>query len=131
MTELMNEFNAQMMSTPQLVQIWMGWMTVIFFSSVFFLKSHKAARYALASMLLVMPLAFVIFYFSKTVHLIGIAHLILWGPLLIYLFKNEIKLDQLKLKSPYGIWVSLLALTITVSLVFDIRDIYLVITDNK
>jgi len=129
--ELMKEANAQMAATPQLVQYWMNWMAVIFFVSILFVKNHKGARYALVAMPLTMLTALGIFYFSRNVHLFGIAHLMFWLPLLIYLVKKEIKGDQFELKSRYGVWVSLLCLTISISLVFDIRDIFLVVIGKK
>ena len=131
MAELMNGLNAQMAATSKLVQIWMCWMGFIFFVSVVFLKNHIAARYTLAVNLLSIPAAIVIFHYSRNVHLLGIVHLILWGPLAFYLFKSEIKTNQFNVKNPYYIWVSLLTLTIIISLVFDIRDIYLVMTGKK
>jgi hypothetical protein len=59
-------------------------------------------------------------------HSLGIAHLILWAPLLFALVKYEIKQDDFKFASIYGVWLSLLMITIDVSLVFDIRDIAMI-----
>jgi len=131
MTDLMNEANAQMLATSQVVQIWMSWMMFLFLGSVVFLKNHKAARYALAALLFAVPVAIVIFYFSKNIHLLGITHLIVWAPLLVYFLRSEMKSNEFNLRSPYGIWVSLLSLTISVSLVFDVRDIFLVMAGHK
>ena len=59
-------------------------------------------------------------------HSLGIAHLILWAPLLFALVKYEIKQDDFKFASIYGVWLSLVMITISVSLVFDIRDIAMI-----
>jgi len=131
MTELMNDANTQLATMSEPVQIWMNWMMFVFLLSVVFLKTHKGARYALAALFLSIPVGFAVFYFSRNVHLLGIVHLIVWAPLLLYLVKKEIKSEQFNVKSAYGIWVSLLSLTIAVSLVFDIRDIFLVLTGHK
>jgi hypothetical protein len=131
MGELIDQMNGQMAELPQTVQYWVNWMLFIFFASVFFVWTKKAARYALLAMVLVMPVAMLIVYLSGTVHLIGVAHLLLWGPLFFYLLKVEIKREGFEFKSIYGVWLGLLMATIAVSLVFDIRDIFLVVTGGK
>lgn len=131
MEELMNNMNAQMAELPGWVQIWMNWMMVIFLAAIFFVWKHRGARWALLSMLLSMPLAMLVFHLSNTVHLLGIVHLLLWTPLLVYLLLIDIKSEAFKFKSPYGVWVILLMTTIVVSLLFDIRDLILVALGQK
>ena len=90
MENLMTEMNAQMVDASMPVQIWMNWMMFIFASSIFFVFRHVEARFALLSFILTMPLAFAVFYYARTVHLLGIVHIIAWVPLAIYLVqKNE------------------------------------------
>jgi len=129
MFEMMEEVNAQMATAPQWVQYWMNWMMGIFMASVLFVWKHKVARYSLAAFLITIPVGMVIFHFTHNVHLLGIAHLIVWGPLLVYLFKSSIKGQNLK--NPLGVWVFLLASTITISLLFDVRDLVLIALGKK
>lgn len=131
MEELMNEMNAQMAVLPGWVQMWMNWMLFIFLASIIFVWKQKGARWALLSFIISMPVGMLVFYLSNTVHLLGIVHLLLWTPLLVYMLLKEIKLDGFKFQSPYGLWVILLIATITISLLFDIRDIVLVAMGQK
>ncbi len=131
MSEMMDQINAQMELLPPLVQYWMKGMSLIFIVSLAFVWKKKAARYAFASMLLVIPVGLLAFYFSNNVHLMGVGHLLFWTPLLYYLFKYEIKSDEFTFKSAYGGWVVLIMVTIAISLIFDVRDVILVATGAK
>jgi hypothetical protein len=62
---------------------------------------------------------------------LGIVHLLLWSPILIYIMRVEFKSDDFKLKSPYGVWTILLMVTIVISLLFDIRDLIIVMMGLK
>ncbi len=117
--------------TTPMVQLWMNWMGLIFIASVLFVWKHTGARLALFVILLSMPSALIIYNMTGTVHLLGIGHLILWGPLLYWLVTRDIRGPDFKIASPYGIWVLLISATIATSLLFDVRDIYLVLTDQK
>lgn len=128
----MEELNTAMEAamTPA-VELWVNWMGIISLLSIVFIWKHTPARFVLLATLLLLPLGFLIFTLTHTVHLIGIAHIILWGPLGFYLFKHEIKGDGFKLKSPYGIWLGLYLATISISLVLDVRDVILVMLGLK
>ncbi|NNE37293.1 MAG: hypothetical protein HKN08_03225 [Gammaproteobacteria bacterium] len=127
----MNNMNAQMAELPNWVQLWMNWMMFIFVLSIVFVWKHKGARWTLASIILSMPVAILVFHLSNTIHLLGIVHLLLWTPLLIYMVLKEIKSEGFKFQSPYGVWAILLTATIAISLLFDIRDIILVAMGQK
>jgi len=131
MTEIFNSMNTQMAILPNLVQIWMNWMMFIFLSSIFFVWKYKTARWVLVSFFLTMLLGILVYYLTNTVHLLGIPHIIIWLPLLIFLYRLDFKSESFKKASPYGVWVILLATTIVVSLIFDVRDIFLVSIGSK
>lgn len=78
-----------------------------------------------------MLVAMCVYHFSGSIHLLGIAHLIIWLPLFYYLVKFEILHEDFKYASAYGVWLSLLMATIVISLVFDVRDIALVAMGHK
>ncbi len=127
MLELANEINTAMLAeTTPIVQIWMNWMVGLFFASIIFIWHKKSARFVLATILLTLVFAAVIFYFTKNVHLFSVPHLVLWAPLAIYLIKTEFRKPDFKYLSIYGIYLTLLVATIAVSLVFDIRDLILI-----
>lgn len=132
MLELSKEINAAMLrETTPIVQLWMNWMIGLFFASILFIFHKKSARYILSTILLTFVFATVIFYFTKNVHLFSVPHLILWAPLAVYLFKTEVRKPDFKLLSFYGIYLALLLTTISISLVFDVRDTILIAMGMK
>ncbi len=118
-------------ATSPSVQIWMNWMLIIFLLSILFVWKYKPARAVLAAFVLTVPIALMVFNLWSSAHLIGIAHLLLWVPLAYYLFSKEFKNPQFNVKSFYGVWLVLLMATIAISVVFDIRDIVLVLLGEK
>ncbi len=114
-----------------LIGYWSNWMMIVMVSSLFFSWHHKSARVVLLSLPVLMFLAWLVFYQSSDVHLIGVSHLMLWPFLCYYLIKKEILRKGFQKKSLYGVWVILLVLTMLISLVFDIRDVALVIMGLK
>ncbi len=124
MEEMEAAINA--VSSPTL-KIWLNWMMIVFLSSIFFVWKHKTAWLILAAFLLTLPLALFIFGRTQSVHLIGLAHIVLWIPLAIFLYLSELKSKPSQLKTPYGIYLVLLLATITISLFFDIRDAILIL----
>lgn len=120
--ELMNEMNMQMATLPKGVSLWMNWMTICYLLSILFVWKHKAARFALLVFALTMPGSLLIFKLTKTVHLLGIIHFVLWLPLAIFIYKTELKSDNFNKKSLYGVWIYLLLSTIGICLIFDLWD---------
>ena len=118
-------------ATSDVTKIWMDWMMIIFLSSLIFVYRHLSARFIFASLILSMPIAIWIFETTKSPHLIGITHIVVWLPLAIYLVKAEVVEKIEKIKSPYGIYITLLLSTIVISLFFDIRDAILIAFDMK
>ena len=117
-------------STP-IVALWINWMVLIFLLSIIFVWRHKTARYVLLAIILTGPIGYLVWSLTGKVHLIGIAHLIVWFPMAVYLYFNEFKQENFKWKSVYGVWLILLVTTIIISLVFDVRDIALVLMGQK
>jgi uncharacterized membrane protein AbrB (regulator of aidB expression) len=117
--------------TSPAVKIWINWMMIIFLLSLLFTYKHVSARFIFISLFLTVPVAVLIFNLTKSPHLIGASHIIIWLPLAIYLIKTEIigKLEQLK--SVYGVYLILLLVTIAISLFFDIRDTTLILLGMK
>jgi len=118
-------------ATSPSVKIWMNWMLLVFAASIIFVWKYKAARIVLVSFILTIAIALIVFNVSNSAHLIGIAHILLWGPLAFYLLRFEIKSQTFQIKSVYGVWIILLLVTIAISLLFDVRDIILVFMGAK
>lgn len=125
--------------TTPIVQIWMNWMVFVFLASLMFMAKYKTARWAFAVILGTMTLAGIVWSLTENVHLLAIPHLILWTPLAVYLWKTTLSARARAIQpAPKGfhprahiIWASLLFATILISLVFDLRDVYLVMTGGK
>jgi hypothetical protein len=113
------------------IRIWLYWIAIIFLSSVIFVWEYKSARIVLAAFFLTLPVAILVFRLSNSAHLIGIAHIAVWGPLAFYLIKSELMRSSFQYSAPYGVWIVLLLATIAVSLAFDVRDIVLVLLGRK
>ncbi len=128
MEEMSAAVNAAISPT---VKLWTNWMFVIFVTSVLFTWQHVSARFILAAFVLTLPIAVFIFQQTQQVHLLGISHLIVWAPLLIYLITFEFIKKQTRPNTPYGVYLVLLVATIAISLVFDVRDIFLVMTGQR
>lgn len=131
MSELMNQMNSQTAELPGWVQLWMNWMTVVFLAAILFVKNHVAARVAIVTFLLTFLGAIGVFYLTRNIHLFSLVHLALWTPLLIYVYRKELRPGNVRLATPYGIWLILLCATILISLLFDVRDAALALMGQK
>ena len=131
METLQAEIAAQMATISTPVGYWMIRMRAILLSSLLFAWKHKEARWAVGAIVMTRISTIVIFILWANVHLFGIAHLIWWTPLLVYLLKSYQLQEKFRQWSFVRVWHHLLCATITVSLLFDVRDIYLVITGVK
>ncbi len=120
--------------TNTATQIWMTWMGLVFFVSVLFMWRRMPARIVFLAMIATMASVLYIWTLTKNVHLFGVAHLLIWLPLAIYLWVSVLRKkarENYADKRQFYIWVWLLFVTIIVSLIFDVRDIYLVMMDLK
>ncbi len=125
--------------TSDAVKMWMNWMGFIFLASVFFVWKHKPARFVLGAIVLTMMAGLITWALTENIHLLGIPHVLIWLPLAIYIWKNVLS-KPAKANLPaspsfydraFFIWIGLVFATIAISLVFDVRDIFLVLTGNK
>ncbi len=121
MIEMMTQMNA----LPPGVRLWTAWMMAVFFFAAFFVRRDEDARLVLGSFILTMAAALLFFWATGTVKMIAAAHLLVWTPLLVYLIKTRLTCSSFKARSPIGTWLILLTATITVSLVFDAREVAL------
>ena len=132
---MIEEMMAALMSeTTPAVQLWMNWMGLVLLASVIFMWKYRPARWVFAAMIATFICVMVIWKLTENVHLFGIAHLLFWTPLAIYLWKtvlSPVARTDTRAYRIFFIWVILLVATIVISLVFDVRDIYLVFTGQK
>ncbi|MEC9368197.1 MAG: hypothetical protein VX871_05830 [Pseudomonadota bacterium] len=114
---------------PQWVQHWIQWMTVVNMAAVLFLLRWKDGRIrwgyveALVSLLTLVPIVVVMTWLFNSygyVRLLGLAHVLFWTPLAIWLWT---RLSRHPLKSVFGVYLRVLLATIVISLAFDYADV--------
>jgi len=125
MGEIMNQNSEQWAMLSPLVLLRTTWIRFILIASIVFIRRGKAARYVFLSIILQFLVVIVAFHVTQNVHLIGIAHLLFWPPIIYYILKFERKSEKFEFSSIYGIWIGLLITTMSVSLIFDIREVIL------
>jgi len=108
----------RMMEYPVWLQVWIMWLGVANFGSVFFLR-HIQARWTLAAFLGAATVMSGLFALNGFNRLLGLGHVVFWTPLLPYLFRQRAHLDSGWLRS----WVSVVVLTNGVSLIIDYADV--------
>jgi len=118
-------------ATSPAVQLWMAWMSLLFIVSLLFVWKRTGARYALAASLLGAACGVIIFKLTADPWLLGISHILFWLPLLWILYRVDISKPAFNWKTPYGIWLALLIPTIVISLVFDFRDVAMVLMGTR
>jgi len=135
--DIMREMMAK--ETSDVVRLWMNWMMLIFFASLTFIAKFKPARVTFIAIIVTVFFALITWMLTKNIHLFGVPHLIVWTPLAWYLWSSVLSTDaRIKIQAMTGVyskvyfvWVCLLFVTIIVSLVFDVRDVFLVMTGVK
>ena len=116
--------SAGVAATPLWVQIWLGILGVTFLSSLFFVRRHQVARWAIGGILLSFPLTPIIvraFGFPFLGGAIALGHLVFWSPALYLLLKQRPFMDDYH-PLMFRFWSAAMTATILFSFVFDIRD---------
>ena len=120
--------------TTLIVKVWMTWMSVVFLASLYFVRKFLPARLALMVMMATIAAVLYIWHLTKNIHLFGVAHILFWFPLAVYLLSGVVSKkgrETYKTERPFFIWICLLLATIVISLIFDVRDLYLVMMGVK
>ncbi len=131
MEELVRQFISQAEALPYAVHLWFRWMTIVSLCFALLARDHEGPRVFIGTILIAIPLAMFIFDFTRNINILGIVHIIVWAPLLVYFYKYEFRGGDFNIKTTYGVWLTLLTATITISLLFDFRDVALVLMGYK
>ncbi len=110
-----------MWAVPVGWKFWLGWMILLnLIVSSFYFRRHQEARFILFAFLVQGVIMAVIADTLGFVRLLGIAHIIFWTPLMVYLFKRVtiVRDDQ-----PYFIYIITVLVTNCLSLVIDYVDV--------
>jgi hypothetical protein len=109
---------------PQWVQIWVMVMTVVVIGAFLILLFSKATRRdSLAILIAMVPIMLMMQWLYDTLgytRLLGLAHVIFWTPLAVYLWW---RLSDLRINAPFRQVIWVLLATIIVSLAFDYVDV--------
>lgn len=104
---------------PLWLQVWIAWMGLVNFGAIVFLRRVQArwALAAFASAALFMEVLFRVNGFNR---LLGLAHVVFWTPLVVYLLRERPRLEP---GSAFTRWVTILLATNALSLVVDYCDV--------
>jgi len=112
----------QTMAVP--LRLWVLWLTVAMVATPLLLLIFRATRrdaaIVLASTVAVMVSMQVLYQAVGFVRLLGLPHVVIWGPLAVWLAS---RLRNAALPRPAPVVIGVFLLTIGVSLVFDVIDV--------
>ena len=121
---MMEAFEADVQLLPQWVQYWMDFLGAVLILSPLILLTGKKTRIPglimLASTLLVIPTMLWLHGQMGMVRLLGIVHVVVWTPLVIYLWKR-VRNDPPGRFYTAILWIVIA--TLTVALAFDYTDV--------
>ncbi len=107
---------------PAWLQIWVAWLIVANSAAVLFLR-EKPARWVLAAWLANLVVMTALAELSGFNRLLGLSHVLVWTPLLIYLYRLGRRGDGFSGASRYERWIRTLFVTDLLSLVVDYLDV--------
>jgi hypothetical protein len=102
------------------LQLWVGWLVVVNVLGGFFFIRRPEAKWVLFAMLgnaVFMSWLFDVYGFQR---ILGLAHVVFWTPLLVYLWGRR---DRWAVSSLSGKWLAALFTTNAISLVIDYIDV--------
>lgn len=108
-----------MLNYPLWLQGWIVWMGIVNFGSLLFLRRVQA-RWALAAFLAAMVLMSTLFAVNGFNRLLGLAHVVFWTPLVLYLVRERRWLES----GTFRMWITTLIATDGLSLVVDYLDVF-------
>ena len=117
------DIQAQLDALPALFRAWFAWLGLIVLILPFAFLRHRQGKVTALFAVAFIPLLLLLIHATGITFLISFLHLVLWLPLLFYLCR-ELKTKRIRPISPIGIWAYVAVTTLTISLVFDIRDAF-------
>ncbi|MEK7264525.1 MAG: hypothetical protein AAB227_00370 [Pseudomonadota bacterium] len=119
--EQLQAFQADIATAPLWVQYWLVFLSVVLMLAFPFAVVRSEARWAALVVVLTFPAMIALHSAIGYVRLLGIVHVVLWTPFIIYLWRRR---AQWRVKETIsGKWIALLFATMIVSLAFDYSDV--------
>jgi hypothetical protein len=113
------ELISEILQEPWWLLLWMGWMGFVNIAAVAF-WSEREARWVLAAFVAAFVAMQVLYQINGYNRFLGLAHIVFWVPLLIYLYGQLSKVIGPRL---FETWLRVLMATNGVSLVIDVVDV--------
>lgn len=114
-------FQADIATAPLWVRYWLTFMGLVLMLAFPFAFVRVEARWAVLIVALTVPAMVALHSAIGYVRLLGIVHVVLWTPFVIYLWRRR---GQWRVKETiFGKWIVLLFATMIVSLAFDYSDV--------
>lgn len=110
---------SHILEEPAWLQIWVFWMMAVNTASLVFVR-HTEARWVLAAWAGNAATMSLLFELAGYTRLLGLSHVLWWTPLLVYLYRRDLRARR---PEPYGTWLRALFLTNLASLVIDYADV--------
>ncbi len=107
------------LASPTWVQVWVGWLMAVNLAALFFLRDRRA-RWALFAFACAATAMMALAEINGFNRLLGLAHIVFWTPLLIYLYRIRAGID---FRAPLGRWLIVLAASNAASLAIDFVDV--------
>ena len=128
MKQMMQAVKAE---TPAWVGVWLNFMTLVLVGgSAVFMFSHTLALLVFLSAIASLVAAIFLYQRFRNIYVLGVTHIPLWGPLVAYILATSFR-GNADFSEPYTIWLATATLVMSVSLVFDVRDLFLVMTAGR
>ncbi len=107
------------LAQPTWLVAWVLWMMAVNLASVLWVGTRVEARWVLGAFALAASFMQVLFWAVGYARLLGLAHVLAWTPLVVYLARRWPRLEP----GPYRAWVGALLATDVTSLVVDYTDV--------
>jgi len=108
---------------PIWVQIWLMVLTAVLLPCLLFAFKFVEARWVVVSLVYSLLCSKLLIMLTGPTLLWGLAHILFWTPVLIYLLQRLYK-GKIRVKSIYGSWLMAVIVCMSISLVFDFYDVY-------
>lgn len=119
--EYLAAFEADIARGPLWVQYWLNYMGLVLMLAFPFAFVRAEARWAVLVVLLTLPSMVALHHAMGYVRLLGVVHVVIWTPFVIYLWRRR---NEWRVKETIsGKWILVLFLTMIVSLAFDYADV--------
>jgi hypothetical protein len=108
-----------MNQTPLLV-VWVTWLMIVNTASVLFLRRHVEARWVLGAWVVNFGLMSALFAAFGFTRILGLAHVLVWTPLLVYLWRRS---PGARGGSLFAAWIVTLFVSNAISVIIDYVDV--------